>query len=351
MPEIEPLYTQEDVAETVPLFQGLDYSKSFEVSDGITCRFEDAGHILGSASVALKLREKSQQCSLAFTGDLGRPKLPILKDPVFIGSEGPTDYLISESTYGGRFHAPVEQMESQLLPVLQRACQQKGKVIIPAFSVGRTQEIVYVLHKLSVEGKIDNLPVFVDSPLSVNVTDVFRRHPECFDKETWDILKSETNNDPFGFNRLMYVRTLEESKALNDRQGPFVVIAASGMCEAGRIIHHLANGVGDRRNIVLIVGYQAENTLGKKLVMKEPVVNIFGEPHELRAEVIVLNSFSGHADRNELLSYIGRFEQKLLRNVFLVHGDPEQEEKLASGLREAGLRSISLPVRGEKFTL
>lgn len=351
LPEIEPLYTLEDVADTMPLFQGLDYSKLFEVVDGITCRFEDAGHILGSASVALKLRENSQQCSLAFTGDLGRPKLPILKDPVFIGTDGPTDYLISESTYGGRLHAPVDEMESQLLPVLQRACEQKGKVIIPAFSVGRTQEIVYVLHKLSMEGKLDHLPVFVDSPLSVNVTDVFRKHPECFDKETWKILQSKTDNDPFGFSRLTYVRTLEESKTLNDRPGPFVVIAASGMCEAGRILHHLANGVGDRKNTILIVGYQAENTLGKRLVMKEPVVNIFGEPHDLRAEVIVLNSFSGHADRNELLSYIGQFDRKHLRNVFLVHGDPEQEEKLASGLREKGISNVALPARGEKFTL
>ncbi len=351
LPEIEPLYTLEDAARTIPLMRGSNYGEQFDVIEGITCRFEDAGHILGSASVALKLREGSTTRSLAFTGDLGRPHLPILRDPVFIGTGDPTDYLISESTYGGRLHAPVDQMENQLLPVLERACKNKGKVIVPAFSVGRTQEIVYVLHQLSKQGKIDHLPVFVDSPLSVNVTDMFRKHPECFDEETRAILAQPHNNDPFGFERLTYVRSLEESKALNDRTGPFVVIAASGMCEAGRILHHLANGVGDPRNTILIVGYQAENTLGKRLVMKEPVVNIFGEPRELRAEVVVLNSFSGHADKNELLSYIDGFDRKSLRNIFLVHGDPDQQEKFASGLRGTGFKDVTIPDRGQQVDL
>ncbi len=304
---VEPLYTEKDVDETLPLLRGVDYGKPFQVANGITARYEDAGHILGSASVSLSLKENSTSRTLAFTGDLGRPNLPILRDPVFIGD---ADYLISESTYGGRFHSPVEQMSDQLLGPILRAYQRKGKIIIPAFSVGRTQEIVYVLHKLSVEGKIDHIPVFVDSPLSVNVTDVFKNHPECFDKETLDILESPSNNDPFGFARLRYIRTVEESKELNDREGPFITIAASGMCEAGRIVHHLANSVEDPRNMILIVGYQAENTLGKKLVMKEPQVNILGEPHTLKAEVVVLNSFSGHADRNELLAYRAQVRQE-----------------------------------------
>ncbi len=351
LPDIEPLYSNKDVEEALPLMQSIGYSESFDVLQGITCRFEDAGHILGSASVALNLRERSRTCSLAFTGDLGRPHLPILRDPVFIGGDGPTDYVISESTYGGRFHAPVEQMEGQLLPVLERACRQKGKVIIPAFSVGRTQEIVYVLHRLSNQGKIGHLPVFVDSPLSVNVTDMFRKHPECFDEETRAILARPENNDPFGFERLTYIRSLDESKALNEREGPFVVIAASGMCEAGRILHHLQNGVGDPRTIVLIVGYQAENTLGKRIVMKEPVINIFGEPRELRAEVVVLNSFSGHADRNELLSYMNNFDRSSVRNIFLVHGDPDQQEKLASGITANGFKEVTIPDRGQKFDL
>lgn len=351
LPPVAPLYLQEDVDEALPLFRGVDYSRSFRVADGIECRFEDAGHILGSASVSLRLRENGTTQTLAFTGDLGRPHLPILRDPVFIGGDGPVDYLISESTYGGRFHAAVEEMEQQLLPPLLRACERRGKIIIPAFSVGRTQEIVFVLHKLSAAGKLDHLPVFVDSPLSVNVTAVFRKHAECFDEETRAILLAPRNNDPFGFERLTYVRDVAQSMELNERPGPFVVIAASGMCEAGRVVHHLANSVGDQRNMIMIVGYQAEHTLGKKLVMREPVVNIFGEPHDVRAEVVVLNSFSGHADRTELLAYVGRFDRRRMKRIFLVHGDADQEEKLAAGLRESGFGDVQLPVRGEKVQL
>jgi metallo-beta-lactamase family protein len=345
---VEPLYTEKDVDTAIPLFHGFDYGTRFQVSDGIECRFEDAGHILGSASVSLSLKENSLTRTLAFTGDLGRPNLPILRDPVFIGD---ADYFISESTYGGRFHTPVAEMSNQLLEPIRRACLRKGKIIIPAFSVGRTQEIVYVLHKLSADGKIDRLPVFVDSPLSVNVTDVFKNHPECFDKETLDIMSSAQNNDPFGFARLKYIRSVEESMELNDREGPFIVIAASGMCEAGRVVHHLANSVEDPRNMILIVGYQAENTLGKKLVMQEPVVNILGEPHERKAEVVVLNSFSGHADRNELLAYASSFDRKRMRQVLLVHGDFDQAEKLGNGLRDIGLKSVAIPARGDEVAL
>src|SRR5512140_889131 len=212
---VSPLYTRSDVEITLPLLRGVEYGEAFEVSDGVQCRYEDAGHMLGSATVALTLKEGPHACHLAFTGDLGRPGLPILRDPVFIGDEA--DYLISECTYGGRLHAPVSAMDQQLLDPIQRAVERRGKIIIPGFAVGRTQELVYVLHQLSVEGKIDSLPVFVDSPLSVNVTDVFRRHPECFDEETRAILASPDHNDPFGFERLTYIRDVEHSKQLNDR--------------------------------------------------------------------------------------------------------------------------------------
>jgi len=301
--------------------------------------------------VALRLQENSHSIRLAYTGDLGRPHLPILRDPVFVGGADGTDYLICESTYGGRSHTPVGEMEQQLLEPILRACERKGKIVIPAFSVGRTQEIVYILHKLSVAGSIDEIPVFVDSPLSVNVTDVFRKHTECFDEETEAILNAPADNDPFGFGRLTYIRNVEESKSLNDRPGPFVVIAASGMCETGRIVHHLANTVSDPRAIILIVGFQAENTLGKKLVLKEPVVNIFGEPHELKAEVVVLNSFSAHADRNEILTYVHQFDAHAMKHVFLVHGDLDQADKLSEGVLESGFRTVSIPVRGEKAFL
>ena len=349
LPEIEPLYTQNDVEETIPLLQGTDYSTTFSAEDGIECRFEDAGHILGSASMLLSLRENSHICRLGFTGDLGRPGLPILRDPVFIGQD--VDYLISESTYGGRFHAPVQSMEDQLLEPLLKAYERKGKIVIPAFSVGRTQEIVYVLHNLSNQGKIDHIPIYVDSPLSVNVTNVFRRHPECYDKETKAFIQFTEDEDPFGFERLTYIQSLDQSKELNERDGPFIVIAASGMCEGGRVVHHLANSVSSPRNMVLIVGYQADQTLGKKLVDKEPVVNIFGEPHDVRAEVVVLNSFSAHADRNELLSYIRKFDPKRMKRTFIVHGDLDQSEELQGGLEALGFGDVSIPMRGEKAVL
>jgi metallo-beta-lactamase family protein len=351
LPPVEPLYVQTDVADTIALLEGRDYGTEFEVCENIRCRFEDAGHILGSASVALSLREASTVVRLAFTGDLGRPNLPILRDPVFIGDGEEFRYLISESTYGGRTHAPVAEMDQQLLGPIRRACERGGKIIVPAFSVGRTQEIVHVLHKLSARGMIDDLPVFVDSPLSLNVTEVFRRHPECFDRETLAILNAKEGNDPFGFDALTYIRSVDGSKALNDHRGPCIIIAASGMCEAGRVVHHLANSVGDARNMVLIVGYQAENTLGKKLVLREPVVNILGEPHEVRAEVVVLNSFSAHADRGELLGYVRKFDQRTMKGIFLVHGDPDQSEKFSASLRDAGFPNVSIPVRGEKVQL
>ena len=351
LPAFESLYDESDVDATIPLFDGQDYSRPFEVTDGITCRFEDAGHILGSASVSLTLREGNTVRRLAYTGDLGRPHLPILRDPVFVGDPQGTDYLISESTYGGRVHAPVADMESQLLDPIRRTCDRRGKIVIPAFSVGRTQEIVYMLHQMRGKGLIDSLPVYVDSPLSVNVTEVFRNHPECYDEETRMILNSPDDNDPFGFETLRYIRSVDESRELNDSPGPFIVIAASGMCEAGRILHHLANSIGDPANMVLIVGYQAEHTLGKRLVLREPVVNIFGEPHELRAEVAVLNSFSGHADRNELVHYLKRFAPPAVRSTFLVHGDLDQSEKLGAVLRESGFPDVGIPARGQKVPL
>ena len=350
IPPVEPLYTEEDVDHTIPLLRSVDYGRSFDVIDGVQCRFEDAGHILGAASLSLHLRDNGTSTGLVFTGDLGRPNLPILRDPVLAADEQ-TEYLITESTYGGRFHTPVTEMEEQLLQPLLRAFERRARVVIPAFSVGRTQEIVFMLHKLSVAGKIPHIPVYVDSPLSVNVTAVFRKHRECFDEETLAILNAQENNDPFGFDRLTYIHTLEESKALNDRVGPFIVIAASGMCEAGRVVHHLANAVGDPRNMILIVGYQAENTLGKRIVMKEPVVNIFGEPHELRAEVVVLNSFSAHADRNELLSYLRQFPHKPLKKTFVVHGDPDQSEKFGGALNNEGFGPVVIPSRGDRVLL
>lgn len=344
-PIIEPLYSIEDVEQTLPLFEEINYNIKKEILPGVVLEFFDAGHILGSASIRLEVEEFSKtgisrKIKFGFTGDLGRPKLPILRDPHFIGQ---VDALISESTYGGRFHEPVEDMPKKFLEVVERTISRGGKIIIPAFSLGRTQEIVYAMNSLATEERFPKVPVFVDSPLSVNTTEVFRRHPECFDKETLEILKHD--DDIFGFDQLHYVRDVNDSKKLNTRKEPCIIISASGMCEAGRILHHLYNNISDPRNTVLIIGYQAQFTLGRKLVEQEKTVSIFGDAVERKCEVVVLNSFSGHADRNELLDYFSHFDKNELRKIFLVHGDLDQSEKFSKGLSESGFKNISIPNR------
>ncbi len=353
LPPPEPLYTIEDVGPALNLFQSISYNRKFDIAPGVQAEFVDAGHILGSASIILTILEggdgKSsfrREIRFGFTGDLGRPNLPILRDPEFIGD---VDALISESTYGGRFHTPVDEMPQKFENVVTNTVQRGGKIIIPAFSVGRTQELVYTMHLLKEQGRLQNIPVYVDSPLSTSATEVFRKHPECFDEETLNLMKRE--DDPFGFNRLTYIRSVDESKKLNERTEPCIIIASSGMCEAGRIRHHIANNIGNPRNTILIVGYQAEHTLGRRLVEQEKEVTIFGEVHERKCEVIVMNSFSAHADRNELLAYFNHFDRNRLKNVFLVHGDPDQAEKLSGGLKGQGFKNIAIPVRLEKFEI
>jgi metallo-beta-lactamase family protein len=313
----------------------------FEVVKGVTATFFDAGHILGSAVTALTVRENGKALRLGFTGDLGRPNMPILRDPEFVGD---VDVVISESTYGGKLHDPPQQMKSNLEEALKRAINRGGKVIVPAFSVGRTQDLVYLLHQLWDEGRLPKVPIYVDSPLSVSATEVFTHHPECYDEETRQLLLNHEN--PFGLRTMTYIKSVEESKRLNTLTEPCMIIAASGMCEAGRILHHLANNIEDPKNLILIVGYQADHTLGKKLVDRWGRVRILGEEYTLKAEVVVLNSFSAHADHNELLQYIGQFNPKRLREIFLVHGEKVRAEKLAAGLHEKGIDRVEIPERG-----
>ena len=353
LPPPEPLYTIDDVEPALSLFQSVPYHSKFEAASGVQVEFVDAGHILGSASVILTIVEggdgKSsyrREIKLGFTGDLGRPNLPILRDPEFMGD---VDAVISESTYGGRFHASVDEMPQKFDEAVMKTARRGGKVIIPAFSVGRTQDLVYTIHLLREKGKLQNIPVYVDSPLSTSATEVFRKHPECFDAETLDLMKRE--EDPFGFNRLTYIRNVDESKKLNDKTEPCIIIASSGMCEAGRIRHHIANNIGDPKNTILIVGYQAEHTLGRRLVEQEKEVTIFGEVHERKCDVVVMNSFSAHADRKELLAYFNHFNKGRLKNVFLVHGDPDQAEKFSGGLKDQGFKNVAIPVRLQKFEL
>ncbi len=345
-PKVEPLYTKGDAEGVLDLFVGVGYRQPFEPVPGCEVEYRDAGHILGSATLSLTVTEGGRQKRLGFTGDLGNPGRPILRDPQPML---PCDWLISESTYGGKVHEPSDRAKDELAAVVGRTARRGGKVIIPAFAVGRTQELVYALDQLWNEDRIPPIPVFVDSPLAVNVTGVFQTHPECYDRDLLDYLM--TDPDPFGFERLEYVRDVQRSKALNGMRVPMVIISASGMAEHGRILHHLRNNVEDPKSTVMIVGYQAEHTLGKRIVERQETVKIFGQPHRLQAEVAVMNYFSAHADEPGLVGFVGQMDQERLQTVFLVHGDLERQQKLESALREAGVGEVAIPARGESVVL
>ena len=343
--EIVPMYTVADAERTFPLFQPQPMHSPVEVGPSLVYRSFDAGHMLGSTFMLLESTSGGGKIRLAFSGDVGRPGLPIVRDPEALP---PADYLIMESTYGSRFHKPLSQVADTLADVVNRAYGRGGKIIVPAFAVGRTQQLVLVLHELIDAKRIPDFPIFVDSPLAVNVTEVFRKHTELFDREAAQFGKS--GEEAFGFHRLRYVREVGESKALNDLHGPFMVISASGMCEAGRILHHLRNNIEDPRNTVLITGYQAENTLGRKIAARQPEVPIFGELVRLRAEVAVLDELSGHADQAELLEWMAPAVPSL-RRVFLVHGEPVAQQALIKAIHDRfGLEAIA-PDRGQSFDL
>jgi len=331
-------------------FIGVGYYRPVSLWPGVTCKFLDAGHILGSAIVEMDLEEIGRRRRVVFSGDVGRPVSPLLRPPE-IPSD--TQILILESTYGGRIQAPAEDLKARLRDVVARVIERKGKVIIPAFSVGRTQHIVYFLNALWNAGELPRVPVYVDSPLSTNVTEIFRQHPECYNRQVREQLHRD--GDPFGFTTLTYIRDVEASKELNERTDPMIIIAASGMCEAGRILHHLRNSIEDPKNCVMIVGFQAENTLGRRIVERQPEVRIFGETLQLRAEVAVLNGFSAHADAEELVDFAWRVNERgqALEKVYLVHGEPDQQEALAARLRQSLDSSIEIliPKRGERFDL
>lgn len=345
-PLIEPLYTPTDVANTLKLFRTVPYQKEFDVQPNVSVQYFDAGHILGSASIRVVATSGGVAKRLGFTGDLGPKNLPIVRDPVFMGD---VEALISESTYGGTLHESPDEKSDQLAADLRRTIARGGKTIVPAFSVGRTQDLAFALHKLFDKGELPRIPIYVDSPLAVNATEIFRKHPECFDEDTYQHVVQ--NHDPFGLEQLHYIRSVEESKQLNDRKEPCMIIAASGMCEAGRILHHLANNIGDSRNTILIVGYQAEHTLGRRLVNNDREVKIFGTAYERNAEVVVHNSFSAHADGNGLREYIMLFDRRMLQQTFLVHGELERAELLKRDLENAGATGISIPERGSTFVL
>ncbi|MGH7526086.1 MAG: MBL fold metallo-hydrolase RNA specificity domain-containing protein [Gemmatimonadales bacterium] len=343
-PQSEPLYTMADAVAVQDLMVGVPYRRVFHLRKHLMLEFLDAGHILGSATVDLRITEGGSH-RLVFSGDIGRSGLPIIRDPE--PPSGPVDTLIVESTYADHAHESVSDAEERLGEVVRRTAGRGGKLFIPAFAVGRCQELVYGLHQLYRAKKIPELPIYVDSPLAVDITTVFRMHPEVFDQRE-HLIASDTRL--FDFPLLRYVRDVADSKAIDAASGPAVVIAASGMVESGRILHHLANGIGDHRNTVLFVGFQAEHTLGRRIQMGEETVRILGQDYSRRAEVETIGGYSAHADRAELRAWIRRLGGPV-RRAFVVHGEAGALEAMAMLLREEGIRDVHVPRHGESFDL
>lgn len=342
-----PIYDQGDVLGLLNHFVTLNFGRPFPVADGVTCEFFNAGHILGSAMVVLSFKHGGETRRVAFTGDLGRPGMPILSPPAALP---PVDYLVCEGTYGNRLHDPIEDAQRQLGEVIRDTVAKGGKVIIPSFAVGRTQELVYFLHLLRDAGAIPELDIFVDSPMAVNATAIFRVHQECYNEQVHKAFLDHHKN-PFGFEKLRYVTDVSESKSLNERPEPCIIISSSGMCEAGRILHHLKNNITNPRNTVLVVGFMAAHTLGRAIADRKPTVKIFGNDYPLKARVKILNTFSAHADYNDIKTYVGTLDQKRLKRVFLVHGEQDALEHLDGVLRGAGVRDVQITAPETRYEL
>ena len=345
-PPRRALYAPRDVTETVGGFVRHGYREPWELFPGVRVEYFNAGHILGAALTTFEFRDGGRTLRLGMSGDLGRPGRPILVDPE---RHPGVEALVLESTYGDRLHTPSAESERLLAEIVERTAARGGRVLVPSFAVGRTQELVATLHALCERGRACNLPIFVDSPMAREATEVFVRHPECFDEETRDAFEHE-HGAPFGFARLRYVGTPEESRALNDRTEPCIIISASGMCEGGRILHHLRHDLGDPRNTVLFVGFQAEGTLGRRLRDGARTVNILGEPITVRAEVAAIDGFSAHADQGELVAWVAGLTPAP-RRIFLVHGELGPAEALAVALRARTGADVRIPEKGEEFDL
>jgi metallo-beta-lactamase family protein len=344
---VVPLYDLQDVHVALARMISLPYHRPHLIAPGVRLTFLDAGHVLGSAICVLDVQEDDRHLRVVFTGDLGRRRMPILRDPEWV--EG-AQVLLMESTYGDRLHPPIEAMEDALAEILASAWQRKGKVIIPSFALERAQEVVLALEHLKQSGRLPPFPVYVDSPLTVKITDVFKMHPECYDEETYALIRSKRS--PFNFPGLSYVHDLEESKALTTSPDPAIIISASGMCEAGRVLHHLQAAIDDPRHTVLIVGFQAEHTLGRRLVERRPKVRIFGVERPLNARVEVLNGFSAHADQADLMAFAAAAHKNgPLQQIILVHGEPRPQATLAELLEKAGLPPPPPPPPGDRLPL
>jgi len=343
---VEPLYGMRHAVRTMDLMAGMPYNKPFDVVPGVVATFIDAGHILGSASVVLDCTEGGVTKRLAFSGDIGRSGLAIIRDPV---PPSDVDAVIMESTYGNRDHESVEGARAHLAKVIRETAARGGRILIAAFALGRTQEMLYNIHMLLREGAIPSIPVYVDSPLAIDTTTVFQMHPETFD-DSEDLVKHVP--ELFDFPLLRFTRDVQESKAINTAKGPMIIIAASGMMEAGRILHHLAHGAGDPRNTILIVGFQAEHTLGRRIVERQPTIRVFGEEIPLRAQVEVINGYSAHADRSELTAWLDSVKSTSPRlgQVWLVHGEAEVQDEYSTALEARGY-TVSCPAQHTRVFL
>ncbi|MBX3010633.1 MAG: MBL fold metallo-hydrolase [Caldilineaceae bacterium] len=348
-PPVEPIYTQADVQACLGQFIGIGLERPILIANGVALTFHNAGHILGAAFVQLDIREEktNKQWRVVFSGDLGRVESPILVPPA---APPPADILIMESTYGDRVHEPYESTRKHLRDVINATARRRGKVIIPAFAVGRTQEIVYALNQLDVKGDIPELPVFVDSPLAVNATDVFRMHPEGWSPAVQTFLNDGGQRSPFDYSNLEYVRDVRRSKQLNNLSEPAIIISASGMAESGRILHHLKNNISRPENTVLLVSFQANDTLGRHLQDGENPVRIFGEEYPVRAQIETIPGYSAHADQTGLLAWAAALPPQQLSACFLVHGEPEPMQILADKLQATGIKSVTRPTRGQHFS-
>ena len=339
MERVEALYSADDVVKVLERTVSVPYHRNIHVANGVRLTFYDAGHVLGSAIAALDIEEDGKTKRIVFTGDLGRKKMPILRDPEIVEK---ANVLITESTYGDRLHKPIGAMEDELAGVVERTYKRGGKIVIPSFALERAQEILYALEGLKKRGRLPKIPVYVDSPLTVKITDIFRLHPECYDSETRALINS--NRSPFDFEEVQYVQDKEDSKAIDASPDPCIIISASGMCEAGRIVHHLKATIESEKNTVCIVGFQAPHTLGRRIVERKPRVKIFGVERDLRAEVVTLNGFSAHADQKDLVEYAEALKERgALGRVALVHGEPSAQTALIAKMKDRGIGDVHAP--------
>jgi metallo-beta-lactamase family protein len=347
LPLVTPIYEQSDAKECMKLFIGVPSNMKFRIDENIKVTFTHTGHMLGSGVANIQIIENGQIKRISYTGDIGRPVDQILAPPQPFPQ---ADFLITESTYGDRLHNDVKKAEDELLDVVVETCVNKGgKLIIPAFSVGRTQEIVFALNNFYNEGRLPKIDIFVDSPLAVNATSVFRVHPECYNENFLRVL--ENDSDPFGFESLFYITKVEDSKKLNDYKKPCVIISASGMMEAGRIKHHLANNISNPKNTVLVVGYCAPATLGARIVRGDREVSIHGTVYEVKADIRKIEAFSGHGDYREMISFLNCQDKDAIAKTFIVHGEYETQKKYVGFLQEEGFGNIEIPAKGQEFDI